>query len=159
MIKIQRATKKDLPEIIELSMDLLPYHVQFSRYYVPIKDKAKWNKISAKYFRKLMKSRNARFWVAEDEGKIVGYGIGQIKKPPPVLKLKYYGQVEEVYIAKKYRGKGIAGKFIKEILDWFKKRNIKRVLVNFDARNKMAKRVYNKAGFKPFQENYELWLK
>jgi ribosomal protein S18 acetylase RimI-like enzyme len=158
LMKIRKATKKDLPEIVEISKGLLDYHVQFAKYYAPVKNSKERKKHHRKYFGKMIKARNSKMWVADD-GKVIGYAIAKIIKNPPVLKEKHHGDITEVYIISKYRGRGIAGKLIKEALSWFKKREIKRVVVIFDTRNKAAKKAYKKAGFRPFQEKHELYLK
>lgn len=158
-MKIRKATKKDLSEIAEISKGLLDYHVQFAKYYAPIKNEKERKKHARKYFGKMITARNSKIWVAEHKEKVIGYAIAELVKNPPVLKEKYHGHIKEIYIISKYRGKGIAADFIKEIFAWFKARKMKRAAVLFDSRNKSAKKAYTKAGFRPFQEKYQVYLK
>lgn len=155
---IRKARKEDLDHVVELGFELLKFHTKFNTYYIPIKDKNKLREITSRYFLKLMRSRNALFLVAEHGGAIVGHAIGEIKKNAPGLLEEKHGEVGEIFIKKEYRRTGLGKQFIDKILAWLKKKKIKRVVVDFDAKNGIARTAYKKMGFKPFKEIYQMNL-
>ena len=59
-----------------------------------------------------------------------------------------YGVINEIYVKKSYRGKGIGKKFIKEIISNFKKIGVKRVRITAGSENldKLVK-YYESIGF------------
>jgi ribosomal protein S18 acetylase RimI-like enzyme len=157
-MKIRKAHKEDLDNVVKLGFALLKHHSKFNTYYIPIRDKNKLREITSKYFLKLMRSRNALFLVAEDDGRIVGHAIGEIKKNPPGLLEEKHGEVGEIFIKKEYRRTGLGKQFIDKILAWLKKKKIKRVVVDFDSKNRIARSAYKKMGFSPFKEIYQMNL-
>jgi ribosomal protein S18 acetylase RimI-like enzyme len=157
-MKIRKAKKEDLDAVVELGYGMLMFHTKFNTYYQPIKDRTKLREITSKYFLKLMRSRNALFLVAEDDGKIVGHAIGEIKKNPTGLLEEKHGEVGEIFIKKEYRRTGLGKQFIDDILDWLKTKKIKRVVVDFDSKNGIARTAYKKMGFSPFKEIYQMDL-
>lgn len=157
-MRIRKARKEDLNTVVELGFELLRHHCRFNRYYTPIENEKKRKRSQKKHYLECIRSRNAFFIVVVDKGKIIGYVIGEIKKNPPVLLEKRHGEIGEIFIQKEYRKEGLGLFLIQEILYWFRKREIERVVVDFDAKNKIARSAYKKMGFKPFKEIYQRQL-
>jgi ribosomal protein S18 acetylase RimI-like enzyme len=157
-MEIRKAKIADLPAINELALGQLDFHSRYSNYYRPLGPETR-RKHGREYFGKIIRARNSLFLVAEGEGKVIAYAIGKIIRNPPVLEIKRSGEVAEIFIDEEYRGKGVGPKLVDEILAWFREKKIRHVFVIFDHRNRMAKRVYQKKGFMPFQEKWERYLK
>lgn len=158
-MEVRKAKKEDIPTIIDLGHELLKHHHRYRRYYEPLSDSKEREKAQKTYYEKMLKARNSLFLVVEDACEVVGYSISKIEKNPPVLKEKSYGSLGEIYIDYDYRGKGLGTMLVRESMKWLKKRGIKRVIVDYDAKNKWAENLYRKAGFRPFQNKYEVYLK
>jgi len=158
-MKIRRAKESDIEQICELGFKLLKYHTKFRKYYHPIKDSTKRKRLQRKYFRTEMKRRNGLFLVIDDEGKIAGYSISKIEKDPPILLNYLKGTFAEIFVEEEYRNQGWGTKLLQTSLDWFKKKKIKRAIVAYDAKNKKGENFYKGAGFGPFQNQYEVYLK
>jgi ribosomal protein S18 acetylase RimI-like enzyme len=158
-MKIRKAKKDDLDEICVLGLKLLKHHMRFRKYYTPIKDSKKRKKIQKKYFSDEIKKRNSLFLVLVSDGNIVGYSIAKIGKDPNIIAESVRGDLAEIYVDKEHRDQGWGTKLLQESLRWFKSRKIKRLIVKYDVKNKWAEKVYTKAGFRPFQNEYEKYLK
>jgi len=158
-MEIRKAKKTDLEGIFELGFKLLKYHTQYNDYYKPVKSKKEFKKGQKKYFTEQLKKRNSLFLVLDDDGKLAGYSIAKITKNPPVLKEKRRGEFAEIFIDDKYRGKNWGKKLLETSLAWLKKKKIHQVVVKYDAKNGWAENLYKKAGFHPFQNEYEVILK
>lgn len=158
-MKIRKAKKDDLNQICELGYRLLKFHCRFRRYYTPISDAKERKKGQMRYFTKELKKRNSLFLVLDDDGKVAGYSIARIEKDPPVLKDRLHGNFAEIFIDDDYQGRGHGSQLIRMSLDWFRKRGVKRAIVDYDASNQCAEGFYRKAGFRPFQNRLEAYLK
>jgi GNAT superfamily N-acetyltransferase len=158
-MEIRRAKKADLEEIFRLGYKLLKYHTQYNVYYRPVKNLREFKKGQRKYFTGQLKKRNSLFLVLDNDGKLAGYSIAKITKNPPVLKDKIRGEFAEIFIDEKYRGKGWGKKLLETSLAWLGKKKIRQIIVKYDAKNGWAENLYTQAGFRPFQNEYELILK
>jgi len=126
-MKIRNATKKDKKAISELYYELHPIEEKENKekgLLVPIE-----------------KSRiKPVILVAEENKKVVGFIWGHF--------IQYgffkYGTIDEFFVKKDFRGKGIGGKLIDEILKKLQKMNIKMVLIGTEKENKEAIRLYKK---------------
>lgn len=158
-MEIRRAKGPDLDQIFTLGYKLLEYHTRYNEYYRPVRLKKEFRKGQRKYFTEQLKKRNSLFLVLEDEGKLVGYSIAKITANPPVLKERRRGEFGEIFIDERYRGQKWGRKLLEVSLEWLKKRKIRQVVVKYDAKNIWAENLYKKAGFRPFQNEYEMILK
>ncbi len=97
-------------------------------------------------FKHAPKKQYVQIFVAQRNGKIIGYAI--YNKAFSVELSGLYGEIDEIYIKPSYRNQGIGTGFI----DWIKKYSIKK---NFNMlylvttlNNKNAQRLYKRLGFK-----------
>ncbi|WP_405293056.1 GNAT family N-acetyltransferase [Methanobrevibacter sp.] len=58
----------------------------------------------------------------------------------------------ELAIDQSLRGQGLGKLVLKELIDWAKSENIGRIILDADFRNKSAKRLYEKMGFREFNK-------
>lgn len=56
--------------------------------------------------------------------------------------------IDEIYVKPDYRGKGIGGAAIKEIIDAAKRNGVARIRLEYEPDNTAAVRLYEKLGFK-----------
>ncbi len=158
-MRIRKAKESDLDRLCELGLNLLRCHSQFRKYYVPVRDAAKRKRLQRNYYKAEMNRRNALFLVIADGDKLGGYSIAKIEKDPPVLLEPLKGNFAEIFIDADYRGKGFGSQLLRRSLEWFRKRKVKRAIVKYDAKNDAAGNFYSDAGFRPFQNEYEVYLK
>lgn len=60
--------------------------------------------------------------------------------------------IAEVAIDKSLRGQGLGEKVILEVIEYAKEKKLNRILLDADFRNKGAKRLYEKIGFRQFHK-------
>jgi len=140
---------KDLPKLSEFGVELLKFHVKFDPYFTP--DKNAKNTYS-KFFKKCIYSGNKNLLVAEKNRSIVGYALGEIRKRPPVFKLKKIGFVNDMYVKKNFRRQGIARLFLDELFSWFKSKKLNHVELHVHAENEIGKIAWAKYGFKEYMK-------
>jgi len=141
-IKIQRAKKGDIEQIIELEKKLF----LIMKKYDPLLDKFNETRIK-NYLIKNIGTRNYLSLCAKKDDKIVGFLDSKIDYKKPWMKEKI-GFIEDVYVLPKYRKTGIAKKMITTSLKWFKKRKIKHVELKCWIKNKIGLKIWESLGFK-----------
>lgn len=93
-------------------------------------------------------------FVAEDRRKLIAHISGKIiERKGKVLNKE--GYIDEWFVKKEYRGKGVGKKLYEVLLQEFKKRRCTHIGLDTYAENKEARKLYRKLGFK----NYILIMK
>jgi PhnO protein len=67
-----------------------------------------------------------------------------------------YGTIDEFFVKKEFRGKGIGSKLIKEAIRKLQRMNVKIILVGTEKENKEAIALYKRVGFEIGKRS--LWL-
>jgi ribosomal protein S18 acetylase RimI-like enzyme len=89
--------------------------------------------------------------VAIDGKKIVGYAIFYIHQRAPVFEEESFGMISDLVVTAAYRRKGIGGKMVKAMVDWFDSRGIERIELMVASHNKIAYSFWNKYGFDDYK--------
>jgi len=139
---IRKATRKDIPSIINLVKQIVDYHRRIDKYYGPLA------RVGLKeHIGKSIRGRKKRIVVAEKDEEIIGYFTGAVEKAPKYVSAEKIGVIFDAFVEKKYRNQGVGRKLLDELLDWFKKNKIKHVEVTVDARNKIGLKAWKDFGF------------
>ena len=103
----------------------------------------------AKRIGKITAQKTSQFFVAEIDGKVVGFGgLAWYVIPSKGL----IGWVEEIVIDEESRGQGIGNKLLEKILLVAKEKNIKQVKLM--STNPVARKLYEKLGFQKKENEY-----
>ena len=98
-------------------------------------------------------------WVAEDEGKVVGFAYGYLSDVPGEVlekwKSRKAGQVELTVVRPDYRQTGIGKLLLSKVLQKFKEEGVDVVLLNCPAISTEAKALYESLGFDV--KSYQMW--
>ena len=127
-IKVRRATRKDIPELVKIvkgETSIEDYPGEYNKYL----------------FEKMLKDDEIHLIVAEINKEVVGFNEFSLNKDKALY-------LESVAVSKKHRGKGIANLLIEWMENYAKKNRVKRItfLVREwnDSMNHLAqKRKYN----------------
>ncbi|PIX88494.1 MAG: hypothetical protein COZ30_00680 [Candidatus Nealsonbacteria bacterium CG_4_10_14_3_um_filter_36_16] len=129
-MRIRNATKRDKKIISDLYYRLHPVEEKESRekgLLVPI-EKSKIKPI---------------FLVAEENKKVVGFVWAHLIQ----YGLFKYGTIDEFFVKKEFRGKGVGSNLLKKSIKKLEKLNPKIILVGTEKENKEAIKLYQKVGF------------
>lgn len=141
-MKIRKARKEDLNEIVELEKGWEKERISWGVKHSTKKDLL--NHIKKDFV-----------YIAEIDGKPIGYGIGKIGKAKEdrdwagLKKRQQYGWIDGVYVKKSYRKRGFGKLLMKNLLKDFQKAKIKLVLLKADSKElKKLINFYERLGFK-----------
>lgn len=93
------------------------------------------------------KKEKWRSFVAEKDGKLVGFATGRIGKFHQ-YKLSQYGEIVNFYLQKPYRHQGIGKQLIEALENWFREKGCQVARIETWPFNKETIEIYKRLGFK-----------
>lgn len=139
---IREATAADLPMLLDFEQALIAYERPFAPNLR--KDKISYYDLSA-----YIKAEDIRIVVAEMAGELVGSGYALIKENKAYKAPQYYVYLGFMYVIPEYRGQGINGQIMNDLIDWGKAQSYTEVQLDVYAENESAIKAYTKAGLVP----------
>ena len=146
-IKIVEATEESIPEIVELWKELTDHHSNIDSFFTRRED-AHLNFKS--FITELIKSKEAKVFLAIKNAEVLGYTIAKLKEYPPIYLLKNHGTIYDIVVASKHRRKGIGNKLCQEALKWFKSLGLERVELSIAPNNTESNSFWKKQGFQDY---------
>ncbi len=151
-VTIRVATIDDLEKVQELNLKL--FEKEYRDYDPLLNLNWTFGKEGTKYFRERILRNDGCVLVAVVEDEIVGYLCGGIKKVESYRNLPSVAELENMFILKPFRSRGIGKQLLNEFVRWCESKKISKVKVEASASNKKAIKFYRANGFK----NYTLIL-
>lgn len=150
--KIRKAGVEDLESVQNLSAKLcVDENRKFNPTAIPdfyLTDKGKEG------LRRCIAGDFSAIFVAEIDGKIIGYLAGGVQEAEKCRNIKYLCELGSLWVDDEYRSKGIGKELVKEFEKWCREKKVSRLSVDTSAGNERAIEFYRKEGF----EDYELIL-
>ncbi|MFH1065361.1 MAG: GNAT family N-acetyltransferase [Nanoarchaeota archaeon] len=149
MIKIRKATLKDVPALVDMWKEFEDAHSAMVVKKKPVmkyllKYKPNVKAVCRKSLRRTIKKIGFVF-IAEEDKTIAGYIEGSIKNPE--LAANRIGSIWDLYVKKDYRGGKISSMLKDAAFSFFRKNKVKAIEMNVNRHNKNAYSIYKKWGF------------
>ena len=142
-ITIEVPKKQDFKKVNKIASQVQNIHVAWS----PDRFKKVEEVISKELFNKLIK--NEEILIAKKEEEIVGYVMIKIEeRETPITKYRKQINIEAICVDEEHRGKGIGTKLIQAVEKIGKAQGCTNLCLTVHEKNKRAKKVYEKIGFK-----------
>ena len=139
---IREATAADLPILLDFEQALIAYERPFAPNLR--KEKISYYDLSA-----YIKATDIRVVVAEIAGQLVGSGYALIKENKAYKAPQFYVYLGFMYVVPEYRGQGINGQIMNDLIDWGKAQGYTEFQLDVYAENESALKAYAKAGLVP----------
>lgn len=149
-IKIRRVTLKDKLELEKLINEFYIIHNRQKLLppdILPFMTYKDINKLVKDTVQDYLTNKKHYVFVAEDNGMLIGYICGQVKKYPDKLFDKG-GYIEDWFVSKQYRNRQIGKLLFEQIYDLFKQLKCDHLRLYTFAINKQVLDIYYKMGFK-----------
>jgi ribosomal protein S18 acetylase RimI-like enzyme len=151
MLTIRRARWADLPllDTLEKEFDRDQRRIvlaEMPRLKLYLLRTPELNRITAKRFRKWVRSKKAIVLIAEIDSTAVGFSTISIETIRGLLP-KRFGWIGYLFVSRQYRGQRISSRMLKELLSWLGKRRIGHVNLSVLADNRHARAIYKRWGF------------
>lgn len=103
-----------------------------------------------RWARRHIGSKRGALFLAEVDGRPVGYSFIYIKRNPGITKIDTFGYVEDLFVRERFRGQGISSQLMNESMKWFLHRKIRHISLHVLDENHIPRTIYEKWGFFPF---------
>lgn len=145
MVNVREYILEDIKDIILLQKKLNQHHIEIDAVFYQPSTNA--SEEFGSYITSRFKDEDFKIYVAEYEDKIVGYIMGWINVRPPIYVRKKVGYLSNVYINPEMRGKGIGGKLVSKLNEWFLSKDVDFIETHADARNINTVSSFKSLGF------------
>jgi GNAT superfamily N-acetyltransferase len=154
MIKIRKASSADLPAIRGLNFKL--FQNELDKYDQTLDAGWTMSERGEDYFNNKINSSDSCAFVAEDDGKIVGYLAGGFTQAEPFrLDRGPLAELENMLVEEAYRGQKVGGGLMEQFILWCQEKNISRVRVVASPGNTAGVKFYERHGFVPLDLTLE----
>lgn len=149
-MKIRKAKKKDLEEIVKLYIKFFKYMSRFAKF-VKEKKENSVNKTELRNFlaKRIKPSNKGLFLVAEENGKLLGFIASEIMSSRESRTDKKVLEVVDIYVDNKR--KGVGKKLLEEIEIWAKLNKIRFIQWEYLYGNDVAENFCVKNKFRHFK--------
>lgn len=110
-----------------------------------------------KHIRKQILAKDSIILIAVENGKILGFIFGAIKKNPATLAIKKVGRIHAFSVVPSKRKKGTGKKLLQKMFDWFKTKKVHYVSLGTLTNKTKTPKMYEHLGFKEVERQY--WKK
>jgi GNAT superfamily N-acetyltransferase len=115
-----------------------------------------WQERLARHFQHQMERGHARWFVAEDDGRIAGTALATLSSGRSNILKDLSAMLAGIYVYPEFRGRGIARELTERAIAWCKERGCVRVRLNASA---MGRPLYESLGFVQATEMMRLDLR
>ncbi|MCB0278884.1 MAG: GNAT family N-acetyltransferase [Calditrichaeota bacterium] len=140
-INYREADLGDLPELLRFEQEIIkaerPYDATLKEDPISYYDLAN-----------LLQSDQALVLLAECDDGLIASGFARIESSKPYLTHRQHGYLGFMFVAERYRGKGINKQIIQRLAAWLKSKHVYEMSLDVYSDNEAAVRAYQKAGFK-----------
>jgi ribosomal protein S18 acetylase RimI-like enzyme len=144
---VRRATRADLPALGRLGAALMRLHHEFDpqRFMTPPSDPEAGY---AWFLGTQLDENDAAIFVAERQGKVVGYVYAALEPQSWKDLRDEAGFIHDVLVDPEARRSGIARALLDTACDWLASIGAPRVVLGTAAKNEQAQRLFERAGFR-----------
>jgi ribosomal protein S18 acetylase RimI-like enzyme len=148
-MRTTKATRKDVGTLLTLMDEALEKEGSyFARSEVRPFQKAEESYRSL--LRRRAVGRNGVAYIAKEGDNVCGFSFAYVERGYLLFKDEKQGYIRHIFVRPKYRGRGIGHALIRETLDWFRKKGVKRIVLDVNTRNRRARKLYESLGFKEY---------
>ncbi len=144
---IRKATLDDLERVKDLKLQAKASEARYNTSLGPL---AENRERYVRYLREDLASEDRAVFVAIDGGEAVGIITGRIHTTLPIRVHREQGNISNLFVASHYRGRGVAGKLVEELLRWFRGKAIADVYLGVHCGNAPALKTFRKLGFQDY---------
>ena len=152
---IRKAKLKDVEVVAAFAVKLFKAHAAWDRFFTPSKDV---DKVCREFIKRCVYSRNRYLLVAEEDGKVIGYALGEVVGRPPSSKIRKIGFISDVYVEESFRRGGVGKQFVFEFYKWFKSKKLQYIEMTVHVKNTVGKKAWAKYGFETCMEKQRVEL-
>lgn len=146
-ILIREAARRDVAAITALWKEMMDFHgAQDPRF--------RFSPDATREFERhlvaTLKSRGARVFVAEGEGEVIGYILGEIHVRKPIYPVGKYGFISDICVTARWRRRGIGRALVERLIAWFLRNDVTAIELFVAEANPVSMAFWEAMGFSDY---------
>ena len=137
---------KDIQKALGIWHEFMDHHKRISALDNETVDDA--SGMWVHYFERHVRSPRRKAVIAEQDGDVIGFLLGEIQKRPPIFKTQHQAFVDSIGVAESKRNQGIGGLMLDYFEKWAKQKGLPCVMLNVVVENANAIRFYATHGYR-----------
>jgi len=146
---LRRASSGDVETLRELWVDLTGHHARSDALY-EVRSGA------APEIERLLRAElhhpDAATWLAEEDGRVLGFCSARIDVAPPIHEEVERAQISDLWVVPEGRRRGVGGELVRTALHWIEGRGVSRVEVRVATTNGEGQAFWRAQGFGDFMD-------
>lgn len=151
-VLIRPAKKEEIKDLMRLNSYL--FDLCKNEFDSTIDPNWEFSALEEKMFDDNINKENACVFVAEVDGKLVGYVSGSLREVESYREKMVMSELENIMVLEEFQGHNIGMQLYDTFINWSNQRNVTRVRICAYAKNIKAISFYHKLGY----ENYDINL-
>lgn len=143
-LEIKEANKSDIKILKDMMISLQELEENANSYVWRITDDGE-NSLKKEIGGRI-EEEDSRILVAQKDGEILGFVSGEVKQQKE-YKPKRYGFISSLFVEKEYRRKGIGTRLVKELVKFFKTKDVEEITMRYVVGNEGGEKFWKKLGF------------
>jgi len=150
---VRRALKSDVPVVTELWEAFLAEQAKEDQRLRVSEDAVeRWENDMPLW----LEDKTRRVYVAEQEGRIVGFATAHRTAPPPIYESKGEVYLDEIYVLPEARRNGFGRQLVEAVVAWTDRVQAERVRLSVLAENSEARTFWASHDAAPFSLTYTI---
>ncbi len=154
-VVIRQAKPDDLKAVQDLNHQLF---ISDNRHFNDLNLQWPYEEEGEKFFRTRISGESGVCFVAELDGRVLGYLAGCIRSKSSVYK-GVLAELDNMFVEEIHRSQGIGGSLIDTFVDWARQKGAQKMIVDAYSPNVGAIKLYTRKGFEPYSLNLRMDLK
>jgi GNAT superfamily N-acetyltransferase len=142
---IRPGRREDAAEAAQLWMQSAEEHTGHDGIYATAPGA---ERVMRRFLADLTASSHSFLFVAESDGRIVGFISGELREGSPTFRQKTWASVDDVFVEPEHRNRGMGRALLKSVEAWAKERNADGISLQVAAANERGRKFYGELGFR-----------
>jgi GNAT superfamily N-acetyltransferase len=142
---IRPGRREDAAEAARLWMHSAEEHTSHDPIYATAPGA---ERVMRRFLADLTSSSHSFLFVAELDGRTVGFISGELREGSPTFRQKTWASVDDVFVEPDYRNRGMGRALLKSVEAWAKERGADGISLQVAAANGRGRKFYGELGFR-----------
>jgi GNAT superfamily N-acetyltransferase len=142
---IRPGRREDAAEAAQLWMQSAEEHTGHDGIYATAPGA---ERVMRRFLADLTASSHSFLFVAESDGRAVGFISGELREGSPTFRQKTWASVDDVFVEPEHRNRGMGRALLKSVEAWAKERNADGISLQVAAANERGRKFYGELGFR-----------
>ena len=142
---IRPGRRDDAAEAARLWMQSASEHTSHDPIYVAAPGA---ERVMRRFLADLTSSSHAFLFVADYDGRTIGFVSGELRESSPTFSPKTWASVDDVFVEPDYRNLGVGRALVESVKSWAKERGADGVSLQVAAANERGRKFYEDLGFR-----------